>query len=231
MTDTPVAPKGPVYEIGWGEDPVDIYRKLRFAMRAGQRGRVAVLDSAVNKTFVHYAGFYFYHLEEDCPFCLVKQPAPRYLTWVLVYNVDADGKIIDTPLGGVIKAWMFGRDKYSVLAATAEEWGDLRTVDLLIECTDEKYQRMSITAARECLWQADETFSKQVIKMLQEAKIDPTELMARSIPREQIIALAKGDQAPSTTTTEAPELEEAVEALSAVAPASENLKNLLDQLD
>ena len=232
MSESPAMPveKAPIVsEVAWGEDPVDLYRRLRFSLRSGQKARVAVLDSAAHKAFVHFGGFYFYCAGEGCPACLVKQPSPRYLTWILFYSADADGKVITNPLGGVVKAWMFGRDKYSVLSQTAEEWGDLRTVDLTIECTDEKYQRMSISVAKDCLWQKDKEFAVSVVKMLTETKIDPTELMARTVTKEQMASiLTRGE----TPTLEAPVVETGAPAITeGVQTSSPDLQNLLDQLN
>ena len=221
---------GVISEIAWGEDPIDLYRRLRFSLRVGQRARVAVLDSAAQKAFVHFAGFYFYCTGKGCLACLTKPPSPRYLTWILFYTADADGKVVTNPLGGVIKAWMFGRDKYGVLSQTAEEWGDLRTVDLQIDCTDEKFQRFTISVARDCLWQQNIEFAAKVITMLKEAKVDVTQLMARTITNEQMIATLAGRDASGDVAAPSLEAANVPDITSGVQTDSAELQNLLDQL-
>jgi len=177
-----------VTNMTWGEDPSDLYRNLRLTLRGGEKARIAVLDETVYKALVHFSRFYFYCIGADCPFCAIKPPSPRYLTWVFQYNLDAAGRPTN-PVSGSIKAWMYGRDKYTTLSGLKSEYGDLRSVDLLLECNDEKFQKFSIVPARDCLWQKDEENAKRIIAQFKESRVDPVDLIARTQTREQIQAL------------------------------------------
>lgn len=224
------APSQFVQEIEWGEDPSDLYRRLRFSLQAGVRTRLAILDEKVQKTFVHYGRFYFYCLGDECPACIEKQPSPRYLAWIFHYATNEDGDLI-VPLQGQVKAWMFGRDKYSDLSAIKREWNDLRQTDILVECTEQKYQRMSITAARDSAWMREENrdYAPTLIQMLKDTRVDSIDLMARALTVSQIEQQMSGRPA----EVEAPVvagLQDTVVGPESVAASSETLSSLLDQL-
>lgn len=187
----------PIQEVQWGADPGDLYRQLRFVLKAGQTARVAILDTSAVKALVHFNTFYYYCIGAQCPACVVKPPSPRYLTWTFVYTGDNDGKP-SIPLAGAVKAWMFGRDKFGAISQLQSEWGDLRKIDVLCTCTDEKYQRFSIQPARECLWQKDAVFAKTVIDLYKATKVDPVKLISRTVSAGQILGLLSGRQVGDT---------------------------------
>lgn len=185
----PNAQTDPTHEIAWGEDPDDLYRKVRFYLRAGERARLAVLEEKAHKAFVHYKSFYFYCLGEECPACLAKAPSPRYLTWVFVYSTTQDGQVM-TPVSGAVKAWLFGRDKYGVLSQTAMTWRrDLRTLDMMVQCSDQQFQRMDITPLPDCVWQQDASLAQQVLTLFQQTRIEPGDIIAKRLTADRIRAL------------------------------------------
>lgn len=184
----------------WGDDPSDKFRELRLNLRVNQKARVAVLDSVISKAAVHYGKYYYYCIGEGCPACEIKEPAARYLTWVFLYNLDNSGQPVQ-PVSGVIKTWLYGRDKYSVLSGLKSEWSDLRIIDLILECTDEKYQRFSIVPARECVWQKDPVNAHKIIEAYKAAKVDPIDLMARVLTLAQIQTVVRGAPPPEFMTT------------------------------
>jgi len=214
----------------WGEDPSDLYRQLRLTLRGGEKARIAVLDETVSKALVHFSRFYFYCIGAECPFCATKPPAPRYLTWVFQYNLDGSGRPL-SPVSGSVKAWMYGRDKYATLSGLKSEYGDLRSVDLLVECNDEKFQKFSIVPARDCLWQKDEENAMRIISQFKESKVDPVDLIARSQTREQIQVLMGQAGAPPIFQS-APSLGESPQEDGGVAKeAQKSLQDLLSMLN
>lgn len=223
-------PLGPVRDLEWGEDPIDLYRRMRFSLKATEKARIAVLSTKVKKAMVHYGDSYFYCPGDGCPFCTIKKPSPRYLVWVFKYTVNPDGVPIK-PLAGVMKAWMFGRDKYGILSGLKAEWGDLRKVELLIECTDERYQRMSIVPARECLWSSNKPFGKSVVKDFNDAvsETDIVALMARTLTNQEIIDMMNQGSSKSAISNK---LDQDIKQIDKSSQEdSLNLQDMLDNID
>lgn len=186
-------------EIGWGDDPSDSFRELRFRLQKDAKARVVVLDEKVVKAMVHYSKYYYYCIGDGCPACVGKLPSPRYLAWIFVYQVNGQGEpILNNGVpSGAIKAWMFGRDKYGTIAGLKKEYGDLRQLDLKVTCTEESFQRMDILPAAKCFWlNAGADFAKSVIEELRAKKVDPVQLMARTATIEQIRGFLNQQAAP-----------------------------------
>jgi len=169
--------------MGFGEDPGDIARQLRLSLRGGESGVLACLQENLFRTEVHYIGTYVYCLGDGCPFCAIKEPTPRYLTWVIKYITDSKGQPIQ-PLAGEIKTWLFGRDKYQALNSIMMSIGDIRSTDLRVSCTEEKYQRFTITHTGRSLWLSDKEFASRMIAAFEAVKRDPIDIIARYVSRE-----------------------------------------------
>ena len=69
----------------------------------------------------------------------------RYLIPIVVYDTDSSGKVVSQKLE--IKILSIGEDKYQELIDINEE-SPITEYDILITCSDEKYQKMSFQAAR-----------------------------------------------------------------------------------
>lgn len=222
-----------VQTIAFGQDPTDQFKRLRFRLGVNESARVAILTDEVFKALVHFDRTYFYCLGEDCPACEEKGPSPRYLVWIYVYNTDDRGIPLQ-PLSGRIRAWMFGRDKYAALSAIAQQNPDLRAIDLMVLCTEEKFQRMTITPAQKCYWLEDKDKAKEILAELKELSVDPMDLMARRLTRAQITNVG---ERPATTApaSQAPRYrspsdeEDVIPTVDSVASRNQ-LRSLLDDL-
>lgn len=180
---------GPV-DVDYGDDPQDAFRRLRFNLKAGAQARLAILQPNAYKAMVHYVRTYFYCIGEGCPACNVREATPRYLSWVYVYNLDNNSRPV-IPISGTIRAWMFGRDKWASLSAIKQEYGDIRAVDVLAECTEEKFQRMTITQGRNCVLSENPEVRKRVEQELTELtqKATPNVMIARMLTADRITSL------------------------------------------
>lgn len=223
-----------VNQIDIGNDESDLIRKMRFMMKMDEKARVAVLDKSVYRTKVHYHNFYFYCIGDGCPYCMIKQPSSRYMTFIFNYSLTSKGQVRD-PLEGEVKAWLFGRDKYGPLAGIQNEWNDIRKVDLILECTDEKFQRMTIVPGQGSAWQKASN-ATDVIAMKKEAaaKIDVQSFIARALSKQEIYGLlaVKQDVDPVGVQDEVRDLSQRDLPPGVVqGTTTENLQALLDDLE
>lgn len=197
----PETPPNLVSSMNYGEDPADFAKQLRFSMRAGDSAMVAVLQETLARADVHYIGTYVYCLGHDCPFCQIKEATPRYLAWILKYITDSRGQPIQ-PLAGEVKTWLFGRDKYAALTDIQRAIGDLRLTDIRLTCTEDKFQRFTITQTGKSLWLADKAFAQRMIDLYNEVKKDPIDLIARYVSHQAAPAFIRA-QAQREATREA----------------------------
>lgn len=92
--------------------------------------------------------------DKNCPACLAardrpdvfRQPQPKYAVNILRYNLRPGGSWADiaTPYGVNALVWMFGgkiMDKLIDIRSMGAQYDDIRTVDLLLECTDANFQK------------------------------------------------------------------------------------------
>jgi hypothetical protein len=206
----------------------------------GQSVRIAILEESPSQMRVHYDKFYFYCLPKGCPACRAGSRAvDRYLIWVYLYETDDKGAV-RMPFTGSIKGWQFGRDKFAALTALFAEWGDLRKLDLTLTCSDEKFQRMSISPARECVWLRDPEKAKEVIDLFQAEKMDEILLMARTLTADEIILEMSNapESAPSRAQPAGPAQPDSYAGSGYATPREQahpagpaELSALLDQLD
>lgn len=74
------------------------------------------------------------------------------------YDTKPDGSLIK-PFGWKLLVWRFSDDKYDQLKNINAEWS-LNEHDLLINCTDEKYQRITINVCKQSILRGD-AFQKE----------------------------------------------------------------------
>lgn len=80
-------------------------------------------------------------------------PAVRYLFPVVVYSTDNEGEVVSPKLD--LRILSAGEDLYksiiTINKATAS-MGGIDAVDLLVTCTDDKYQKLTLNQAGPALW-------------------------------------------------------------------------------
>lgn len=94
-----------------------------------------------------------------CPACVaatnkvgaIKKASDTYGTNIQLYHTDDKGAVT-TPLDSEVAFWAFGADKFQMIRSIIGEYGPIENVDLLVECTDPQFQKVSITPARNCIY-------------------------------------------------------------------------------
>ena len=84
---------------------------------------------------------------------LDKTRARRYHVMnVLEYSVDRRTGQPTNPPAVSCKVWRFSEYVWQTIVKLHEEWGDLRTRDLILTCTNAQFQNYDISVASEALW-------------------------------------------------------------------------------
>jgi hypothetical protein len=116
--------------------------------------------------------------EGECCKRLGKQSL-TFATLVIRYITEKTGQLIVNPFPmPELRLWRFGVDKYLQLKGINKEW-PLENHDLMIVCSDEKYQKMTINAQRQAIYQLP-NFPAETKRQFEEW----AELSLPKIPRE-----------------------------------------------
>lgn len=102
---------------------------------------------------------------KNCPICKMAQehpdwvqaPKPRYAMHVVRYKTKAGGFDPITPYSIEVLVWAFAASVFNKIIEAKEEWGDLKSHDLLLgPCENESFQKFDINVGSKGLWQEDE---------------------------------------------------------------------------
>lgn len=138
---------------------------------------------------------------ENCPTCkaamestAISPAKRRFAAHVLRYKTQPGSFNLQDPFQVELLAWVFADNRYDTLVDLQEEWGDIRTKDLLLgPCEVKSFQKFDIAVAAKCAWLdsgeankllAAETFKNNQIKG--DAGLVP--LIARKVDVAQINA-------------------------------------------
>lgn len=136
----------------------------RYSGRTGCVDRLAFVGSTITRAFVHFhggKGFRCLSGKDKKAICCetVGAPEQKFGLVVFHYRTDERGALIDANrCSGSLKLWTFSENRFAGLRDIAREWplldrgADAEQVDLLVKCTDDKWQRLEINPCREAHW-------------------------------------------------------------------------------
>jgi len=168
-----------------------IFDTENFKMKTGQKARVLLIDSEFDVEWVHWVdgveggrnficqGDYNTMMKDGvdphCKFCQVvesggvQKAKRKFVTLLVVYRTNSKGQIL-TPVSCDVQPWIFGNDKFNDLYSKKEQWGDLRSHDIGIECLVEQYQRFSMNILPEAIWLQDDATKALVTAAYKEVR-------------------------------------------------------------
>ena len=137
---------------------------------------------------------------KQAPCCEHMDPARKRITALVIkYNTDPEGRLLN-PFGYTLLVWHFSPDKFDQLRNLHKEWG-LEEHDLLVNCEEEKYQRLSFTVCKEAIHRKDaflKPFGEQVATWLQAIKPKLAAAAGRKLSNADLLQkLGKGAAAPT----------------------------------
>lgn len=112
-------------------------------------------------------------------------PRIKYVFPVVVYETDKKGRPISKNLE--FKALSVSSETYESIMTKHDLQGDITSVDLLVTCTDESYQKVQLDVAGNCRWKSNQAMIKQVSEFWAENMKDLLKAIARQVTDQEII--------------------------------------------
>lgn len=144
--------------------------------------------------------------QKDC--CdLLGLPSIRYVYPVVVYDCDKTGKPVTMDLE--LKLLILGKDAYETIKTIHDMNGDIGKLDIVVTCTDEKYQKCSYTPAGDARWRKSDKLVAMILEKWNTNKkhvllpvgrvMDKEEIMRRIASKnEEGTSHEKRDSSPAT---------------------------------
>jgi len=157
-------------EYGFDDDSVKAYDFELYKGRKGQTDRIALLTTPIGArthfSKINNLGYFICNsvfklvigpdqkkmeIPENLAICCQKCDAPRkrFIAPLIKYTTTPDGKPT-SQLGFSLMAWKYTDDKFITLRALDSEF-PLNSHDILVTCTEEQYQRLTIQACAQSL--------------------------------------------------------------------------------
>lgn len=109
----------------------------------------------------------------------------RYVFPVVEYDVNKKGVPVSTELK--YKCLITGKDTYENILSIKELQGDITKVDLVVTCTDEGYQKISISMAGPARWRKSKASAKQTVDFWREHMKDIILPVGKQMTEEEYI--------------------------------------------
>lgn len=175
-------------------DKVTISTFDRYKGIGGRTDRIAIISPKITRALVHFhnqKGFRCLTTDEANPaICCQSKGAPEQKFGVVVfqYTTDETGALVDDQrCKGLPKLWVISESKFGEIRNVARQWplldkGDgTEQYDLLIKCTDDKWQRMDMSPCRNAHWKAKPEWAAAVRNLVPKA----TERLQRTVGQER----------------------------------------------
>lgn len=120
------------------------------------------------------------------------EPKVRFATVILRYLTDNNGNLLRPAQGQKpydLLAYVFSTDKFPQFKEIHKRW-DLKKYDVLLTCSDEKYQKVTIIPAQECLYKANPAMAKAIVVEAREMfEKGLNRFLGRQLKDEEILAI------------------------------------------
>lgn len=153
--------------------------KIRFTTSKNELVSIITNNVIIAKTHYHEDTGKFFCFDGEC--CeILDLPRVRYVFPVVKYDTNKKGKPVSTDVE--IMALDVSQEYYDDLMTIEEmNGGDITNLDLLINCKDETYQRISFTTAGKARWRKSNEVKSKVVKIWKEKNKYLLKAIARKI--------------------------------------------------
>jgi hypothetical protein len=108
----------------------------------------------------------------------IEEPKRRFAMNVFKYQTKPGSSELQVPFGGTLLVWSFTEKRFSVLVDIAEEFGDLRTTDLVLgPCSNAQFQNFEIHGSPKAAWMSNDETKAYTASVYKENKFSDAELM------------------------------------------------------
>ena len=204
--------------VGFGDKRVEVAKFGRYAGVKDRTDRIAFISSSL------YRGWRYYYEPKRTSFRPPKDatvasmvqkelgfPDQKFLVVVFHYTTDEEGELQNQDkLSGKVKLWLLSESKYEELTAISRQWPLLNTGqgerqhDLLITCTEEKFQQMKINPCPDAHWKSKESWYTALVAKEELARSRSKGVFGRQLTDTEILSLlglSMGSQTGSTDNT------------------------------
>ena len=128
---------------------VSRYPVERLKMSVNKRYRISPVMDNILIVKTHYAEDIGSFVCFDGACCeVIGLPSIRYLVPVVIYNTNAKGQCVSQEVEN--KVLVLGKDAYDSLLVIKENFKTISDIDIIVTCTDEKYQKIQLQAVGAC---------------------------------------------------------------------------------
>jgi len=120
-------------------------------------------------------------------------PSQQFVIPVFKYVTDPQGNIANPDkCQGQLQMWILSETKYKELSTLHKQWPLLddgfgaRQHDLLINCTEEQYQKMSFVPANTAHWKSKESWHKTIVQRAMNAKSRISDALGRKCSEQEV---------------------------------------------
>lgn len=190
-------------QVSLGDKNVDIQQFERYKGRKGQTDRIGF----VSKTLLR--GWRFYVEAKRASFRaptdpvtlkrvtdVLGQPEQRFALVLFHYATDDKGALLDeAKCAGKLKLWVLSEARYLEISNLAREWPlldsgpDGAQHDLMVTCTEEKYQRMQFQPTKNAQWKTKPNWYEAISEKAKSATAKLPLALGRQLNDAEIIEL------------------------------------------
>lgn len=191
--------------VGFGDKRIETSQFDRYKGRKGVTDRIAIISTNLVRVWTY---FYEGHGQkqmfraptdkETLDMCrdVIGEPDQRFGLVLFHYLTDENGEMIDTDrLRGKIKLWRISEARYEELSNLNRQfplldngWGEPQS-DLVIQCTEEQFQRMTFTPTPSAHWKSKEAWFNALKDRERKAQAKLGLAMGRKLDAEEIKTL------------------------------------------
>jgi len=158
----------------------------QFKATTSMQHRVSVVAKTMKVVKTHYfqgvGRVYCY--EGKC--CEIETMSLRYLLPVVVYKIDPAGQPV--PMEHDLKFLCLGHDAYTNSFCVINQAAPIDTVDLVVTCADEKYQKNTYIPAGPSFWRQNQQWAQAVYDKYNEVWPKVDSVFARKLDDQTLIA-------------------------------------------
>jgi len=182
-----------------GDAKVELSTLDRYKGRKGATDRIVLVSKTLLRGNSHWFNSRTFRCLTENPespaICCEKLGAPtqKFAMVIFHYTADQAGEIVDpAKCQGVLKIWVLTESKYQELSGVHKQWPlldagfDKPQHDLLIVCTEEQYQRMTLTPTPTTHWKSKEAWYKTITTRVNLAKDRLAMALGKRLPETEV---------------------------------------------
>lgn len=197
--------------VTFGDKTVELSTFERYKGRKGQKDCITIIAGSLLRAHQHWhnqKGFRCLSTLENRAECCKQlgEPEQKFGIVLFQYTVDQEGNYVDpTKCQGKVRLWVISETRYEELTNLHRRWPLLdggfgtKQHDILVNCTEEGYQKMTFTPTPEAHWKTKQNWydalKAKEIKAREKLKL----ALGRSLTELEVMELLGTSESKSQT--------------------------------